>query len=41
MAAITASLAPMTNTVSLGALMMPFPLMLAALPGLDALTKKH
>lgn len=41
MAAITASLAPMTNTVSLGALMMPFPFMLAALPGLDALTKKH
>ena len=41
MAAITASLAPLTNTVSLGTLMMPFPFMLAALPSLDAINKKH
>ncbi len=41
MAAISASLAPLTNTVSLGTLMMPFPFMLAALPSLDAINKKH
>ena len=41
MAAISASLAPLTNTVSLGTLMMPFPFMLTALPSLDAINKKH
>ena len=41
MAALTASLAPLVNTVSLGSLMMPFPFMLGALPSLDAITKKH
>ncbi len=41
MAAITASLAPLANNVSLGTLMMPFPFMLTALPSLDAINKKH